>query len=82
MMIQGLPGAGKTMVITLLVGFFEAVLGRTHGVEFACIASMNTMAAVIGGSTIHSFGEVPSARTKPRRQKANDGTSQMSIQCT
>ena len=58
-MIQGLPGAGKTMVITMLVEYFESVLGWSHGVEFACIASMNTMAALIGGSTIHSFGEVP-----------------------
>ena len=58
-MIQGLPGVGKTMVITLLVEFFESVLGWSDGVEFACIACMNTMAALIGGSTIHSFGEVP-----------------------
>ena len=75
-MIQGLPGAGKTMVITLLIEFFVVVLGWSHGVEFACIASMNTMAALIGGSTIHSFGEVPigdeqaSLRTKTKLGQA------------
>ena len=58
-MIQGLPGAEKTMVITLLVKYFETILGWTHGKEFQCIASMNTMAALIGGATIHSFGEGP-----------------------
>ena len=75
-MIQGLPGAGKTMVITLLIEFFVVVLGWSHGVEFACIASMNTMVALIGGSTIHSFGEVPigdeqaSLRTKTKLGQA------------
>ena len=73
-MIQGLPGAGKTMVITLLVEFFESVLGWSHGVEFACIASMNTMAALIGGSTIHSVGEVPigDGQASTRRKQAWD----------
>ena len=73
-MIQGLPGAGKTMVITLSVEFFEPVLGWSHGVEFACIAGMNTMAALIGGSTIHSFGEVPIGDDQANsRKKAKAG---------
>lgn len=58
-MIQRLPGAGKTMAITLLVEYFESVPGWSRRQDFACIASMNTMSALIGGSTIHSFGEVP-----------------------
>jgi len=39
--------------------FFEDVLGWEHGREFVCIASMNTMAALIGGYTIHTWGDVP-----------------------
>jgi hypothetical protein len=59
MMIQGLPGAGKSQVIKWIREFFDQVLGWTHGSEYVCIASMNTMAALIGGFTIHSFGMVP-----------------------
>ena len=59
-MIQGLPGAGKTMVITLLVEYTSNQYLDGHmGHEAQCIASMNTMAALIGGSTIRGFGEVP-----------------------
>ena len=47
------------MVIIFLVVYFETILGWTHGKEFQFIASMNTMVALIGGATIHSFGEVP-----------------------
>jgi hypothetical protein len=59
LMIQGLPGAGKSQVIQWVRSFFEEVLGWQHGREFVCLASMNTMAALIGGFTIHSWGEVP-----------------------
>ena len=58
-MLEGLPGAGKSQVIKWVRRLFEEVLGWQHGREFICIASMNTMAALIGGMTIHSFGEVP-----------------------
>jgi hypothetical protein len=59
LMIQGLPGAGKSQVIHWVRSFFEDVLGWPHGREFVCLASMNTMAALIGGFTIHAWGEVP-----------------------
>ena len=70
-MIQRLPGAGKTMVITLLVEYFEPVLGWSHGHGFQCIANMNTMAALIGGSNIHSFGEVPIGDEQASAKKKN-----------
>ena len=59
LMIQGLPGAGKSQVIQWVRDFFEEVLGWQHNREFVCLASMNTMAALIGGFTFHSWGEVP-----------------------
>ena len=59
LMVHGLPGAGKSEVIKWARSFFEKVLGWRHGREFVCIASMNTMAALIGGMTIHGFGGVP-----------------------
>ena len=59
--------------------FFEEVLGWEHGREFICVASMNTMAALIGGMTIHSWGEVSindeqrmaQAAKKRQKQDAN-----------
>ena len=59
MLIQGLPGAGKSQVIAWIRKLFEEVLGWRHGREFVCLASMNTMAALIGGFTIHAWGDVP-----------------------
>ena len=57
MLIQGLPGSGKSQLITWIRCLFEEVLGWCHGREFVCIAAFNTMAALIGGFTVHSWGE-------------------------
>ena len=59
LMIQGLPGSGKSQVIQWIRSLFQDVMGYVHGREFICLASMNTMAALIGGMTIHSWAEVP-----------------------
>ena len=58
-MIQGLPGAGKSELIRWLRSLFEEVFGYEHGVQYVCVASQNTMAALINGFTNHSFGGVP-----------------------
>ena len=58
-MIQGLPGAGKSELIKWTRSFFEECMGWQHGVQFVCVASQNTMAALIGGFTNHSFGNIP-----------------------
>ena len=52
--------------------FFEEVLGWQHGTEFVFIASMNTMAALIGGKTIHSFGHI---LVDANQRQAKKGTS-------
>ena len=67
---QGLPGVGKSELIMWARRFFEEVMGWDHGVQYACVASMNTMAALIGGATIHSFGKVPVDSAKHAAQKA------------
>ena len=56
--LHGVPGAGKSKLLEWIRTFFETVLGWTHGVEFVYLASQHTMAALIGGFTIHSFGNV------------------------
>ena len=53
-MVHGLPGAGKSRVIHWIKDFFINVLGWEHGVEFVTLASQNTMAALVGGRTLHS----------------------------
>ena len=63
-MIQGLPGAGKSEVIKWIKELFEIVYGFEHGVHYVCIASQNTMAALIGGFTNHSWGGVPVTHTQ------------------
>ena len=55
----GLPGAGKSTCIKWIRSFFEQALGWEHGVQFQFLAAQNTMAALIGGNTVHSWGSIP-----------------------
>ena len=57
--LLGVPGAGKTYCLLLLRDFFESCLKWTHGVQFQFLATQNTMAELIGGSTVHSWGCIP-----------------------
>ena len=61
--MQGLPGAGKSRVIHWLRHFFEEVLGWQHGVEYVILASQNTMAALVGGRTFHSWANIAIDKT-------------------
>ena len=55
----GIPGAGKSTCIKHLRQFFEQCLGWEDGVQFQFLASQNTMAALIGGTTVHGWGTIP-----------------------
>ena len=57
--LHGVPGAGKSEVLQWLRIFFEDVCSWTHGMEFAYLTSQNSMAALIDGSTFHSFMGIP-----------------------
>ena len=63
-MIQGLPGSGKSELIKWIRRAFTEVYGYEHGVHFVCIASQNTMAALVNGFTNHSWGGVPVTQTQ------------------
>ena len=56
---MGMAGAGKSKCIKWLKIFFKDVLKWEHGVQFQCIATQNTMAALIGGSTAHNWAHIP-----------------------
>ena len=53
--LHGVPGAGKTQTLLWIREFLEQVCAWTHGIDFVFLASQNTMAALIGGYTLHSF---------------------------
>ena len=55
----GIPGAGKSHCIKLVRRFFEECLKWEDGVQFKFLASQNTMAALIGGATVHTWGVIP-----------------------
>jgi len=57
--LLGIPGAGKSKCLKLLRRFFEECLKWEDGVQFQFLASQNTMAALIGGSTVHSWSTIP-----------------------
>ena len=39
----GIPGAGKSLCLTLMRDFFENVMGWRHGVQFQFLASQNSI---------------------------------------
>ena len=57
--LLGLPGTGKSTCIKLMRRFFEECLGWEDGVQFQFLAPQNTMAALIGGATVHTWGTIP-----------------------
>jgi hypothetical protein len=57
--LLGIPGAGKSTCIRLVRRFFEECLKWEGGVQFQFLASQNTMAALIGGETVHAWGGIP-----------------------
>ena len=59
----GLPGGGKSTCIKWLRDFFENCLQWEDGVQFQFLAAQNTMAALIGGKTIHSWSKIPVSAT-------------------
>lgn len=58
-LIHGIPGAGKSKVIAWIRELFTDVLGWESGTQFVCLAVQNTMAANIGGHTIHHWASIP-----------------------
>ena len=57
--LLGIPGAGKSLCLTLMRSFFEEVMGWEHGKQFQYVAAQNSMAQLIGGTAIHHWGAIP-----------------------
>jgi hypothetical protein len=73
-LVHGLPGSGKSEVIHLMRQMFVEVFGWEHGREFVCLAQMNTMASLIGGFTVHSFGEIGIASDSRQKKSTQNRT--------
>ena len=58
-MIHGFPGTGKSLVISWMRKLMEDGLKWEHGVQFACLAFQNAMAAQINGNTLHHWSGIP-----------------------
>ena len=58
-MIHGLPGTGKSRVINWIRRIFMEARDWTHGVQFLCVAFQNKVAYAMGGTTLHSAGDLP-----------------------
>ena len=61
----------KSLCIDLMRNFFESVLGWTHGVQFQMLAAQNSMAALIGGGTVHSWGVIPANKVAAASKYVN-----------
>ena len=78
------PGTGKSQCIKWTTRFFDECLHWTEGVHYQCLASQNRMAALIGGTTLHSWGEVPVDTENSKfkdKKKSKDGHSEMFMKC-
>ena len=53
--------------------FFEEVLVWEHGVQFQLAAPHHTMVLLIGGTTVHSWGQVPINATPMQDHRGNKG---------
>ena len=71
----GLPGAGKSECIRWTRRFFEECLGWMDGVQFQMLAPQHTMAALIGGRTVHGWGSIPINASAASEQNKKAGAS-------
>ena len=55
MLVHGFPGSGRSRIIHALHSYWQEVRGWGEGVEYFTTAPMNSMAFLVGGSTLHTF---------------------------
>ena len=84
-LIHGLPGSGKSELLRWIRSYFEEVWQWSYGAEFVFLAPLNSMANNIGGSTVHSWGQIGfkdrrGVRIAPKTAE-NEETPAMTIKC-
>ena len=58
-LVHGLPGTGKSKLIEWTRRLFTEALAWEHGVHFLMVAFQNRVALAMGGTTLHSGGDLP-----------------------
>ena len=79
LLLHGVPGAGKSQTLKWIRKFFEEVCNFKHERDFVFVASQNTMAALIEGVTLHSYGDVPYYGDDGKRKNARKKSKQPDI---
>ena len=83
--LLGVPGAGKSSCLKLMRRFFEECLHWEDGVQFQFLATQNTMAALTGGATSHTWGGIPvnfaDASSKVQSKGADGDIDDLFFEC-
>ena len=74
-LIHGLPGSGKSKLLTWIRSYFEDVWHWEDGREFVFLAPLNSMACNIGGSTVHGWGRISFQDKRGFRIQARESQS-------
>ena len=86
-LIHGLPGSGKSELLKWMQTYFEEVWHWTNGVQFQFLAPLNSMAAGIGGQTVHSWACISFQNKEGISvgsgvvRKGKDDVEQMHVKC-
>ena len=85
-LVHGLPGSGKSQLLKWLRSYFQQVWQWVEGREFVYIAPLNSMASNIGGSTVHSWGQIAfkdkrGVQIRPQQSLDSDTSETMSMKC-
>lgn len=76
------PGTGKSQCIKWTAKLFGDVLGWEMGVQYQVLAAQNSMAALVGGATIHSWGCIPMLQDGNQSTGENEDVTKMFLHCS
>ena len=76
-LIHGIPGTGKSRVINWIRRLFVEARDWKHGVHFLCTAFQNKVAYAMGGSTLHSAGDLPIGGSSNARKLAHEDINEV-----
>lgn len=75
------PGTGKSQCVKWVTSLFESVLGWEMGLQYQVLAAQNSMAALVNGTTIHSWACVP-MMYDGAHQGENEDIAKMFVNCS
>ena len=76
------PGTGKSQCIKWTTKLFQETLGWEQGVQYQVLAAQNSMAALVGGATIHSWAGIPMAQDGSQNTNEQEDVAKMFLRCS